>query len=38
MSGLYILIPTLVAIFLSMLFVRAGAIALMLTGMRIQGR
>ena len=33
MSGLYFLFPTLVAILLSMLFVRAGAIALMLTGM-----
>ncbi|TLS65693.1 hypothetical protein FE236_02570 [Mariprofundus erugo] len=33
MSGLYFLIPTLMAILISMLFVRAGAIALMLTGM-----
>jgi len=30
---MYFLIPTLMAIFLSLLFVRAGAIALMLTGM-----
>ena len=33
MNGSYFLIPTLMAIFLSMLFIRAGAIALMLTGM-----
>lgn len=33
MLGLYLLIPTLFAIFLSYLVVRAGAIALMMTGM-----
>jgi len=33
MSGLYFLIPTLMVILISMLFVRAGAIALVLTGM-----
>jgi len=33
MSGLYYLIPTLVTIIISMLIVRAGAIALMMTGM-----
>jgi hypothetical protein len=32
MSGLYFLFPTLVAIFISFLIVRAGAIALMMTG------
>ena len=32
MSGLYFLFPTLVAIFVSVLIVRAGAIALMMTG------
>jgi len=32
MSGLYYLFPTLVAIFISFLIVRAGAIALMMTG------
>jgi TrkA-C domain len=36
MNGLYLLIPTLAAIFLSMLFVRAGAVALMLTGMHYE--
>jgi len=36
MDGWYFLIPTLMAILLSMLFVRAGAIALMLTGMRYE--
>jgi len=34
MSGVYFLVPTLVAIVISMLIVRAGAIALMMTGMR----
>jgi TrkA-C domain len=33
MSGLYYLVPTLVAIFVSFLIVRAGAIALMMTGL-----
>lgn len=33
MLGLYLLIPTILAIFLSYLVVRAGAIALMMTGM-----
>lgn len=33
MSGLYFIFPTLLVIFLSFLIVRAGAIALMLTGM-----
>ena len=33
MLGLYLLIPTLITIFLSYLIVRAGAIALMMTGM-----
>lgn len=33
MAGLYLLIPTLLAVFLSYLMVRAGAIALMMTGM-----
>jgi len=36
MSGLYFLIPTLMAILLSMLFVRAGAIALVRTGMHYE--
>lgn len=36
MDGFYFLLPTLMAIFLSMLIVRAGAIALMLTGMRYE--
>ncbi|RMD57430.1 hypothetical protein D6833_13950, partial [Candidatus Parcubacteria bacterium] len=36
MSGVYFLVPTLLAIFVSMLFVRAGAIALMRTGMRYE--
>jgi hypothetical protein len=36
MIGLYLLIPTLLTIFLSYLVVRAGAIALMLTGMEQQ--
>jgi len=36
MSGLYFLIPTLMVILLSMLFVRAGAIALVLTGMHYE--
>ncbi|HKJ84386.1 MAG TPA: TrkA C-terminal domain-containing protein [Mariprofundaceae bacterium] len=36
MSGLYLLFPTLLAIFFSLLFVRAGAIGLMLTGMRYE--
>lgn len=36
MEGLYFLIPTLMSILLSMLFVRAGAIALMLTGMHYE--
>ena len=33
MSGIYFLVPTLVAVAISMLVVRAGAIALMMTGM-----
>jgi Trk K+ transport system NAD-binding subunit len=33
MSGVYFLVPTLIAIAISMLVVRAGAIALMMTGM-----
>lgn len=33
MSGVYYLVPTLIAIIVSMLVVRAGAIALMMTGM-----
>jgi hypothetical protein len=33
MSGIYYLVPTLIAIVISMLIVRAGAIALMMTGM-----
>jgi len=33
MSGVYYLVPTLIAIVISMLIVRAGAIALMMTGM-----
>lgn len=33
MSGIYFLVPTLIAIIISMLIVRAGAIALMMTGM-----
>jgi len=33
MTGIYYLVPTLVAIVISMLIVRAGAIALMMTGM-----
>ncbi|MGB8952865.1 MAG: hypothetical protein WCC06_09420 [Candidatus Aminicenantales bacterium] len=33
MSSLHFLFPTLIAIFISFLFVRAAAIALMLTGM-----
>lgn len=33
MSGIYFLIPTLIAIVISMMIVRAGAIALMMTGM-----
>jgi len=36
MSGIYFLIPTLLAIFMSMLFVRAGAIALVRTGMHYE--
>ncbi|ATX81926.1 TrkA-C domain-containing protein [Mariprofundus ferrinatatus] len=36
MEGLYFLAPTLLAILLSMLFVRAGAIMLVLTGMRYE--
>jgi len=36
MDGFYFLIPTLMAILISMLFVRAGAIALVLTGMRYE--
>jgi hypothetical protein len=36
MGGIYLLFPTLMAIFISLLFVRAGAIALMLTGMRYE--
>jgi len=36
MGGLYLLFPTLLAIFFSLLFVRAGAIGLMLTGMRYE--
>ena len=36
MSGLYFLFPTLVAIFISVLIVRAGAIALMMTGVERQ--
>jgi hypothetical protein len=36
MLGLYLLIPTLLTIFLSYLVVRAGAIALMMTGMERQ--
>jgi hypothetical protein len=36
MEGLYFLAPTLLAILLSMLFVRAGAIALMMTGMHYE--
>jgi len=36
MSGLHFLIPTLMVIFLSMLFVRAGAIALVRTGMHYE--
>jgi len=36
MEGLYFLAPTLLAILVSMLFVRAGAIMLMLTGMRYE--
>lgn len=36
MGGIYLLFPTLMAIFSSLLFVRAGAIALMLTGMRYE--
>ena len=36
MLGLYLLIPTLLTIFLSYLVVRAGAIALMMTGMNQQ--
>ena len=33
MEGLYFLVPTLLIIFVSFLFVRAAAIALMMTGM-----
>lgn len=33
MSGLYFLVPTLIAIFISFLIVRAGAIALMMSGL-----
>jgi hypothetical protein len=33
MTGLYFLLPTLLVIFLSFLIVRAGAVALMITGM-----
>ena len=33
MSGIYYLVPTMIAIVISMLIVRAGAIALMMTGM-----
>ena len=36
MEGLYFLAPTLLAILISMLFVRAGAIALMMTGMHYE--
>jgi Trk K+ transport system NAD-binding subunit len=36
MSGIYLLVPTLVAIMISMLIVRAGAIALMMTGMSFE--
>jgi hypothetical protein len=36
MTSLYFLVPTLVAILISMLIVRAGAIALMMTGMRYE--
>lgn len=36
MDGFYFLLPTLMAILLSMLIVRAGAIALVLTGMRYE--
>ncbi|WP_018293917.1 TrkA C-terminal domain-containing protein [Mariprofundus ferrooxydans] len=36
MEGLYFLIPTLMAVLLSMLFVRAGAIALVRTGMHYE--
>jgi hypothetical protein len=36
MTGMYFLIPTLMVIFLSMLFVRAGAIALVRTGMHYE--
>ncbi|PJA32198.1 MAG: hypothetical protein CO187_05270 [Zetaproteobacteria bacterium CG_4_9_14_3_um_filter_53_7] len=36
MEGLYFLAPTLLAILVSMLFVRAGAIMLVLTGMRYE--
>jgi len=36
MEGFYFLLPTLMAIFMSMLIVRAGAIALVLTGLRYE--
>lgn len=36
MSGVYFLVPTLLAVSVSMLIVRAGAIALMMTGMDFQ--
>ena len=36
MSGIYYLVPTLIAIAISMLVVRAGAIALMMTGLNYQ--
>jgi len=36
MSGLYFLVPTLAAIVISMLIVRAGAIALLMTGMNFE--
>jgi hypothetical protein len=36
MSGYYFLVPTLIAIIISMLIVRAGAIALMMTGMSFE--